>query len=618
MINRKIKLLSFWVLLMVFASQLHAADVEWEGWSFDFTTNSNSSGLVLKDVDFNGKRILDKVSMPVMRVEYDNDRCGPFADILSTSRLQPANSGAPDSACNNLSVCNRTFTQDGERKLEVGANWQIGEYQIYQTYYFSANGTLDSRVYSRGLQCQVNHRHHAHWLFDFDIGDRENDRIIRGDDNPQALEFNDTTADTPYWIVEDKVTGDQVRLVPSRDDGVPDNFSKWDAAGRRYKAAETGRWVLGARGEIGDNWISPPESIDGEDVVLWYTSHLPHSASEGAGIWHASGPRIEVIASSAPPVPAPEPTPEPEPVPEPNPAPDPDPDGNTILVNGGFEDGQSLVAWDNCGSAASTSISSAAHEGSNALSIRDGGCLYQEVPVTVGQDYTLSCQAARSGNLWTIMELSFLDSSYNALRTEVQQIDTGGYAYYSITGTAPAQSVYGLALLYSEDRTTFDTCVLVPGMIESLAPDPTVDPEPDTDPVANILVNGDFEADLKYWTSCAASDLLALSNEADSGAAALSVQGGGCMYQEFPIKPGSSYSMNCRARRNSALEYTSVSLSLMNGEYNSLETAELPVTTADFTDYGATLTAPEKSVFGSVVVYSEDPAVFDNCVVTTD
>ena len=57
MINRKIKLLSFWVLLMVFASQLHAADVEWEGWSFDFTTNSNSSGLVLKDVDFNGKRL---------------------------------------------------------------------------------------------------------------------------------------------------------------------------------------------------------------------------------------------------------------------------------------------------------------------------------------------------------------------------------------------------------------------------------------------------------------------------------------------------------------------------------------------------------------------------------
>ena len=90
------------------------------------------------------------------------------------------------------------------------------------------------------------------------------------------------------------------------------------------------------------------------------------------------------------------------------------------------------------------------------------------------------------------------------------------------------------------------------------------------------------------------------------------------MYQEFPIKPGNSYSMNCRARRNSALEYTSVTLSLMNDEYNSLETTELPVTTAEFTDYSATLTAPEKSVFGSVVVYSEDPAVFDNCVVTAD
>ncbi|MEM7256381.1 MAG: hypothetical protein AAF404_03230, partial [Pseudomonadota bacterium] len=202
-----------------------AADIEWSGWSFDYTANENASGLVIKNVEFNNKKILNKASMPVMRVEYDNDICGPYADILSASRLEPAESGAPNSACSGQSICRRTFTQNGRNMLEVGSNWQIGEYQIYQTYYFSEDGYIDARVYSRGLQCQVNHRHHAHWMFDFDIGDENNDRILRGDEDIQAFEFNDLTSQTSFWTIEDVITGDQVRLVPSNDDGTPDAFS---------------------------------------------------------------------------------------------------------------------------------------------------------------------------------------------------------------------------------------------------------------------------------------------------------------------------------------------------------------------------------------------------------
>lgn len=607
----------------LWGGQAIAADVEWEGWSFDYSTNSNSSGLVLKSVDYNNKRILDKVSMPVMRVEYDNDRCGPYADILSSSRLRAANSGAPNAACNNQSVCSRTFTQNGESMLEVGANWQIGEYQIYQTYYFSANGTMDSRVYSRGLQCQVNHRHHAHWMFDFDIGDRENDRILRGDNDPQLVEFNDLTSQTAFWTIEDTESGDKVRLIPSNDDGSPDNFSKWDAAGRSFKSTEVGRWSKGARGEIGNNWMSPAENIDGQDLVMWYVSHLPHASSEGSSIWHASGPRVEVMAATTPPDPIPDPDPDPIPDPDPDPIPDPDPDPDptpnpeSILVNGGFDEANALAGWSNCGSDANTAIGGTSHQGAGALSISGGGCLYQEVPVNVGQEYTLSCQAARTGNLWTIMELSFLDSSYSSIVTEVRQINSGdGYQPYSITATAPASTVYGLALFYSEDQTRFDTCELVPGAGEP----PVTDPDPDPDPVqgTNIIANGGFESSLTGWSSCGSPDLLSVSADADGGANALAVVDGGCMYQDFTITAGTSYSMNCRAKRDSAARYSSVSLSLMNSNYNSLETQEIPVTTANYSNYTATLTAPANSAYGSVVMYSEDPAVFDDCIVTAN
>ena len=127
-----VKTLRKGIVLGLFAamSSVHAADVDWNGWSFDFNTNSDSSGLVLTDVRYNDKTILGKVSMPVMRVEYENDLCGPFADVFTSSTLTNPANGAQVAACNNQSVCRRTFTQNGESILEIGANWQIGEYQL--------------------------------------------------------------------------------------------------------------------------------------------------------------------------------------------------------------------------------------------------------------------------------------------------------------------------------------------------------------------------------------------------------------------------------------------------------------------------------------------------------
>jgi hypothetical protein len=89
------------------------------------------------------------------------------------------------------------------------------------------------------------------------------------------------------------------------------------------------------------------------------------------------------------------------------------------------------------------------------------------------------------------------------------------------------------------------------------------------------------------------------------------------MYQEFDITSGSTYEVNCRARRDEALLYTSLSMTLMNASYSQLEYTEVPVRSGTFTDYSTSLAAPDGSRFGAVVVYSEDPAVFDSCSVVT-
>lgn len=597
------RLLALWAVSLAVAANGYAADIEWEGWSFDYSTNSNSSGLVLTNVRYNGELILGRASMPVMRVEYENDICGPYADILSPSQLEPANSGAPNDVCDNQSVCRRSFTQDGERKFEIGSNWQIGEYQIYQTYYFSENGTIDSRVYSRGLQCVINHGHHAHWMFDFDIGDAENDRIARGDSNLQQTEFNDLRENTTYWTVEDPAYNTRVRLIPSDDDGEPNNFSRWDAAARKFNSGEVGRWRLGARGEIGDNYNSPAESIDGEDLVLWYVSHLPHAAAEGSSIWHASGPRIEVVTS--------------EPAPEPEPEPEPEPQGDNLLVNGGFESAPALTGWANCGDESKTQVVTADREGASALRIFGGGCLYQEVNVEPGTDYQLTCDAQRSGNAWTILEFSFLDANFGVIGTkDTTQVNTSDdFRTYQFNGTAPADAVYALTLAYSEDETRVDACVLM--QQDTAEPAPTPDPTPDPTPsdADNLLSNGGFEDRLNEWTSCAATDLLSESTDADTGNAALAVVGGGCIYQEFPVTPGVAYRMNCRAKRTDDSRYSSASLSMLSATYTSLDRQELPVQSDAFEDYSATVVATADSALGNVVLYSENPGVFDNCEV---
>ncbi|MBX2883483.1 MAG: carbohydrate binding domain-containing protein [Granulosicoccus sp.] len=587
------------VALWFHPTMAQAAAIDWEGWSFDVSTNNNSSGLVLSNVKYGEKVILAKASMPVMRVEYDNDVCGPYADILSRYALRSATAGAPDSACDGQAVCQRTFTRNGEQMLEIGSNWQIGEYQIYQTYYFSENGYIDARVYSRGLQCTVNHAHHAHWLFDFDIEGPENDQIRRESGSVETSEFNDLKSNTDFWTIQDSVSGQQVRVVPSVDDGEPDDFSETDVAVRAYKSSETGRWSLGARGEIGDNYMNN-ESIDNTDLVFWYVSHLPHSASEGSSLWHASGPRIEVL------------TEEPLPPPPPTSEPPPEPTAFNLLANGDFESGK--AGWFDCGNDANTTVADSSVQGSTSgLRINNGGCLYQEVTATAGDSYTLSCQAERSGANWTIMELSYLDADYNSIQTEIQQINAdGSFSAYQLSGTAPSNTAYALTLLYSEDDTIFDNCVLVAGI--STEPEPEPSPGPANPSGTNLLSNAEFESGLTNWNSCASAELVSVSDDSQSGAQALNITGSGCLYQEFPITPGNAYAMSCQAKYTGAL-YTSITLALMDENYTALQTTEVPVNSTNYGTYNATLTAPTGSRTGTVVMYSEEPGQFDSCTV---
>ena len=292
------------------------------------------------------------------------------------------------------------------------------------------------------------------------------------------------------------------------------------------------------------------------------------------------------------------------PIPAPNPQSTPITPASNLLTNGDFEAG--VFAWDSCGDLNNITLSSNAHEGQRALNLFGGaGCVYQEIPVNPGEEYSLSCEATRPSTPWSIVQLSYLDSQYNSLMTDIEVVSSGGpYSNYTLNGIAPANTVYAVALLYSEDHMLVDNCIL-----SNVAPQPVPTP-----PVINLLPNGGFENGVFGWQPCGNINDISVSSSASQGTKALNLSGGvGCMYSEVPVSAGEIYTMSCEATRQGTA-WSVVEFSYLDAQFGSLSTkVEQIATGGGYSTYSSTGIAPAHTRYALVLLYSEDNTLFDNC-----
>ncbi len=281
-------------------SAAHAGTLDWSGWSLDWSVPDSYEGLTLSDVSFQGHRILNKASLPVMLVFYDNDECGPYADRLGGTLL-------PVSWHNNAEVVTRTFVQNGTAWLELGIQDKIGDYIIYQVWYLSEDGILDAHIFSKGLQCNTDHVHYPYWRMDFDLDGSADDGIFALQDGAwqrftSEFDASATAALNHQWEVRDTTTGLTVRIEPgSADWSLPgNNISVADQTddnflfGRVYRSAEDRGWMYGANLTYPGN---NGESLLGNDIILTYKGRMWHSAAEGQDLWHSAGPRFVIDLS---------------------------------------------------------------------------------------------------------------------------------------------------------------------------------------------------------------------------------------------------------------------------------------------------------------------------------
>ena len=299
-------LLSFLFLLAgaVLQAQPHSGHTTWRGWSFDWEVK-DAAGLSIRNVRWQNEQVIYKASMPVIRVRYDGDACGPYQDRLDWGNLLDI------SNCGNQKVCQHGFTDGSGRSwCEIGVLAGIGAYRLYQVYYFSDDGYLRFKCWSRGLHCNTDHDHHMYWRIDFDINDAGRDQIFVYDNNrpnigwgpgwlKYASELN--TLKNPgtarQWFIRDKFNGHGCWLMPGPD-GSADIFSSKDAAPRLYHGmSEDAPWPFGAgssSGAGGHLGYLNSEDIQEKDVVFWYVAHLRHVAAEGENHWAWDGPLLKV------------------------------------------------------------------------------------------------------------------------------------------------------------------------------------------------------------------------------------------------------------------------------------------------------------------------------------
>ncbi len=276
---------------------------------------SERSGVELRNVKYKGKSVLKRAHNPVLNVEYTDGSCGPYRDW----QWQEGAFQAPDAGAQNpapgirllaegqvattaMETGNDTgnfrgvavYRQNNETVLvsEMNAGW----YRYIMEWRLADDGTIRPRygfgATNNSCVCAV-HNHHVYWRFDFDVVGSSNKvyQLERGRKFITQIQterkFNRNVA-TNRSIMVQNATGDEAYvLVPNLTDGKVDAYGDSDFWVLRYKT-DAGNAPIeisdaGGRGTaINLDPFNNNESLDNQDVVVWYGSHFIHA--DGANI----------------------------------------------------------------------------------------------------------------------------------------------------------------------------------------------------------------------------------------------------------------------------------------------------------------------------------------------
>lgn len=270
------------------------------------------SGIEVRDLKYRGKLVMKRGHAPVLNVKYTGDFCGPFRDW----QYQEGMFNAPDDGANDAAPGIRVLA-DGKTAttvLDTGndagnfrgvavyrqttafgqevvliSEMEAGWYRYMAEWRFAADGTIRPRYGFGAVEdsctCAV-HMHHAYWRFDFDVVDPINKvfQVERGGKFMLPIRTEAKIARnyaTNRTLVVQNASGDEaVALVPNLTDGVADTFAAGDLWVLRFQGTADLPGEIddpGTTEQINiDPWVNG-ESVDGQNVVVWYGATFAHN-----------------------------------------------------------------------------------------------------------------------------------------------------------------------------------------------------------------------------------------------------------------------------------------------------------------------------------------------------
>ncbi len=284
------------------------------------SSGTRGSGVELRDVTYLGKTILKRAHLPILNVLYDNGACGPYRDwqwqegsfIANGTDVAPGirQCTAPPQTFLESQVDTGNFRgvavyQDpGNNEVAIVSEMEAGWYRYVSRWEFSPAGVIRARFGFDGVNnsCVCNaHFHHAYFRLDFDLNGTGRNRFTEYDTRSfftplltETKRFRDYIRGR-YWTVENLLSNELVTVRPGANDGIADTYARGDAWFLRYRSTELddGRNSTGSNTEANLDAFVNGESIDEQDVVMWYTGHFYHVYA-GGETGHLVGPDIIV------------------------------------------------------------------------------------------------------------------------------------------------------------------------------------------------------------------------------------------------------------------------------------------------------------------------------------
>ena len=328
------------------------------------SSGNDGSGLEIRDVTYRGKTVLGRGHAPILNVDYDpGSTCNCYRDWSDSSfRFEVDEVAATTQSCSGgggafsfaeaepgsvRTTCetaddqgnyqdvgnyNGIAAEDFGDVLVLTTHYNAGWYRYRLKWYLYEDGRIRPEfTYGHtGNFCTESARnHHVYWRLDFDIEGREDDYVVEidaeGNEETLATEVAQQYADAAAWAVMDDQTGRGYRLTPGPEKELPigaENDHILPGTDRTFAFADVISLKYNAN-ELDDRFADAPfycaaafeypgqnrpamlnaESIDGEDVVLWYRTgtRRPGSLPNGNGDFFCRilGPTLTPIGNWA-------------------------------------------------------------------------------------------------------------------------------------------------------------------------------------------------------------------------------------------------------------------------------------------------------------------------------